>query len=262
MRGGPAIMPGRIRKPQELFMETNIRSKLATAAQALAFVQAHPDTDPGYVAVVARLQAAVAQGDALAIQQRDGTANEEAAHSQRQDSRDEMQVQLRHLARVGRDALAAHPELQGAFLLPHSTVTNETFITAAKSMLATMTAQQDMLVGMGLGSTFVADFTAAVATFDAATAEASANRASHAGARNDLTAVARECVHVVRLLNGLNRVRFRDDPELAGEWASVSRLPKGSKRKKKVAPVPVPVPATAPVQESVTVPVTKDPSLK
>lgn len=226
-------------------MQARIRTRLATAAEVLAFAQAHPDTDPSHVAVVTRLQAAVARADVLALQQRDGAADEHAARVQRQGARDQLQAQLRHLARVGREALSEHPELQGAFVLPPPAAPLKVFITAARSMLSAATAQKELLVGDGLGTTFVDDLTQAIATFDASTSNASASKLDHIGARAELAAVARECVRMIRVLDGLNRQRFAADPELLAEWMSAQNIVRTGRR-----PVgsDVPVPVTPPVQ--------------
>ena len=241
-------------------MQAEIRRRLATAAQVLEFVQAHPDTDPGYVALVARLQERVARGGTYAIQQRDGSADETAASSQRREIRRLMMARLRHLARVASEALADHPDLQGAFALPNPSAAHMAFITAAKSMLATATAQQALLVGLGLGATFVDDFTKAVATFDAATQGTHVGRRDHVGARAELAAVAEDCIHLTRVLDGLNQTRFRADPELLAEWQSVSNVVTPSRRKKAPAPTPAPAqaqgPAPTPAAAAVAPPVT------
>jgi len=229
-------------------MQADIRRKLATAAEVLAFAQAHPDPDPSHVAVVTRLQAAVARADVLAIQQRDGTADQRAATAQRQDVRARMQAQLRHLARVGREALTDRPELQGAFSLPDPSGTFKAFITAARSMLTTATAQQELLVGLGLGSSFVDDLGKAITTFDASTSDAAASKLDHVGARADLSSKADECIHLIQVLDGLNRTRFRDDPELLAEWESARNVvgPFRVRKKKGDVPAATPVAAEAP----------------
>jgi hypothetical protein len=228
-------------------MQGRIRTKLATAAEVLAFAQAHPDTDPSHVAVVTRLQAAVARADVLALQQRDGTADEHAARLQRDDARHQLQAQLRHLARVGLQALSDHPVLQGAFVLPEPAAPLKVFITAARSMLAAATAQKDVLVDAGLGTTFVEDVTQAIATFDATTSNASASKLDHIGARADLDAVTRQCLRLVRVLDGLNRQRFAATPDLLAEWASVQHVTRIGRRTQGNDPVPVPAPVPLPV---------------
>jgi hypothetical protein len=225
----------------EDFMQADIRRKLATAAEVLAFAQAHPDPDPSHVAVVTRLQASVARADALAIQQRDGTADERAATAQRIEGRARMQDQLRHLARVGREALVANPELQGAFTLPSRDGSQKAFLTAARSMLTTAAAQKDLLVGLGLGGSFVDDLGKALAAYDGAASDGLASKLDHIGARADLESKADECMRLVGVLDGLNRVRFRDNQELLAEWESARNVVGPFRpRKKKGEPAAAP----------------------
>ncbi len=228
-----------------------IRRELEAAARALAFVQAHPSTDPSYTAIVTRLQANVSGADSHAIDQRDGTTNQHAATAQRDAIRAEMQVQLRHLARVAEDALADHPELQGAFALPTPGAALKTFTTAARSMLTTATAQEAVLVGLGLGTSFVSDLAQAMATFEATGSGQSSAKLTHVGARVDLEVTASESLHLMKVLDGLHRTRFRDQPDLMAEWLSARHVVAPSRAKQSAEPEPVP---PEPVQAVVAIP--------
>jgi hypothetical protein len=219
-----------------------IRRKLAAAAEVLAFATKYPDTDPSHVAVVTRLQAAVERADVLAQQQHDGSTEELGAQHQRRDVRRQVEAQIRHLAHVGREALADHPELQGAFTLPRHHAAAKTFITAVRSMLTTATAQKDLLIDRGLGTDFVDDLAKAVADFDASTLEASASRLDHVGATAELPQKTEECMRLIGVLDGLNRKRFADNPDLLAEWISAQHVDRrNGPRRRGVNPVPEPV---------------------
>jgi hypothetical protein len=47
---------------------------------------------------------------------------------------------------------------------------------------------------------------------------------AHIGARADLIAVARELVELAGVLDGINRFRFRNDPELLAAWESARNV--------------------------------------
>jgi hypothetical protein len=47
-------------------------------------------------------------------------------------------------------------------------------------------------------------------------------RRAHVGAQAELDAIADEVVQVVRLMDGLNRFRFANDPESLAAWDSAS----------------------------------------
>ena len=91
------------------------------------------------------------------------------------------------------------------------------------------------LVSAGLGTTFLADLTQAVATFTASSATADTGRLDHIGAHADFGAVAREMMELVRPLDGLNTVRFKDQSKLLAEW-DAARNVFGSSRAKAAVP--------------------------
>jgi hypothetical protein len=47
-------------------------------------------------------------------------------------------------------------------------------------------------------------------------------RAAHVGASAELDVVARDVVHIVTVMDGLNRARFAEDAELLAAWESAS----------------------------------------
>ena len=47
----------------------------------------------------------------------------------------------------------------------------------------------------------------------------------HIGARADLNVITAELVDQVKVLDGITRYRFGDDPEVMAEWKAVRRVP-------------------------------------
>jgi hypothetical protein len=228
-------------------MQAVIRRKLMMAADALQFALAHPSTDAGFVAVVAKLQDSVTRGDALAMQQRDGTDAERAAIARRNAlRRDIQQQQLRHLVRVAQTATSDHPELDGLFKYPENGGPLAGFISAAKSLLTAAGSQKDLFVTLGLGETFIDNLTQEVAQFDTVSDSSHTNRQNHVGARADLAKVAGTCIKLVSVIDGLNRARFAADPEMLAAWQSASRVSGGRRSRAAVPPEPAPVPEPVP----------------
>jgi hypothetical protein len=159
--------------------------------------------------------------------------------------------------RVARLAAKDQPAIAGNFVLPDPGGPNKAFITAAKAMLATALEEQATLVGLGLGETFLADLTAAVAAYDGANAVAHTNHLDHVGAGADLHAVANECVKQAGIMDGLNRSRFANNPEMLAAWISASRV-EGPFRFRGAAavaePEPVPVVSPPPIPNPVVPP--------
>ncbi len=98
---------------------------------------------------------------------------------------------LRHLLRVARLAVKENPTVAGNFVLPDHNAPNKAFIWD---------------------------------TFDSAAALAQTTHLGHVGARANLEAVADECVQFAGILDGLNRARFDDNPEMLAAWIRASKV--------------------------------------
>ena len=206
-------------------MTSVVHRILAMAVRVLDFIRANPSTEASYVTVVSRLEERLKRADTLAVQEHDGLLQERNATARRLDLRRTMhQDQLRHLAKVAEMATKERPDLAGKFALPLTTAPHKTFFTAASAMLARAVQEKDLLVGLGLGDTFLDDLARNVAEFDEVTTQAHEGRRSHVGARADLDAVTEEIRDLVVVLDGLNRARYRDDAELLAAWESARNV--------------------------------------
>jgi hypothetical protein len=83
---------------------------------------------------------------------------------------------------------------------------------------------KELLVKHGMPETVLDDLDRAIKEFDAATQLGVAGRAAHISATADLEAVSKEIVARVRVLDGFNRIRFRDDPARLAAWVSASSV--------------------------------------
>lgn len=221
---------------------------LAMVVRVLDFSQIHPSTDPGFIAVLARLQDRATRADALAIQHRDGKAAESAAIARRNGVRyGVLEPMLRHLSQVASLAAKDNPDIAAEFFRPALDGPNNTFITAAKSMYAAATQRKDVFTALALGGTFLDDLQAALAEFDADTVAAHAAHSNKVGATAELQLIGREGQSLVDVLDGFNRARFRSDPELLAAWES-ARLVTGPLKK-----TPADVPVVDPPQPSPSV---------
>ncbi|HEY4320709.1 MAG TPA: hypothetical protein VGM77_05955 [Gemmatimonadales bacterium] len=216
---------------------SSTRRKLAMAQRALDFAHANPSTDSGYVAVVARLEIAVARGDVLAEQETGGRVGEHSAVKQRRMLRASMQVDLKHLVKVGESAARTHRELAGKFLLPRAGAPHKAFITAANVLLSLAQANKDVLIALGLGDQFLDDLSAAITSFDGATDEAHSGRWDHVGAKSELATIVAECSDCVGLLDGLVMRLFPAGSDAVGAWQSARNVA-GPFRHAKEVPAP------------------------
>lgn len=115
--------------------------------------------------------------------------------------------------------------------------------------VAAAAPHKDVFVTLGLGDSFLEDLGQSVTDFDQATDDSHTGRRDHVGARAELDVVAEDCVKLTRLLDGLYRIRFRNDAESLAAWQSSKNVagPFRGKPQDPAAPVPLPIPLPGPV---------------
>lgn len=226
-------------------MRSDRRRTFSMAARALGFAVANPSSDASYTSLVAQLKDRLDQAGDIAVQQNDGTSNERGAITQRMKLRRTLEgVMLPHLIRVAEMAAESHPELVNAFIRPRYGAPARTLIAAARSLEAAAVANKDLLLSFGLGDTFLDTLAAVLGQYDALTDAAHAGRRAHVSARAELDVLGIECARLVRILDGIFRARFADDPQSLATWESSRNLP-GPFARHVEAPVPAPTPASA-----------------
>ena len=218
-------------------MNAKSRRRLEMGQRALEFSRAHPDASPGYTSAVARLEERLAHADEVAVQQREGLLQVRAATARKRELRQTMrQAHLSHLAQSARVASREAPDLARKFVLKPATASYLAFRTAARGMAAEAASQKEVLVTHGLVETVLENLTQALDQFDAAVESGREGRASHVDASAEVKAVADEIFQVVRVMDGLNRYRFMNDPESLAAWESASNVVASPRPAPKPAP--------------------------
>jgi hypothetical protein len=77
----------------------------------------------------------------------------------------------------------------------------------------------------GLADDIMASITALLAEFEQALEAGDAGRRAHTGARVDLEEVAAEIMLVIKDLDAMQRLRYRNEPEQLGSWQSARNVP-------------------------------------
>lgn len=225
-------------------MQRVVGSKLEMAVRVRDFVRAHPFSDPTHAALGTRLEEAVTKAQALAVREQTGRLDASAAIRHRRTLRRDLQRELvRYVARVGEVAAHEHPELVGRFKAPGGSVRNATFLARAWDLLELAKANQELLGSHGLAGGQLDDLAGALTRFEAATEQANSGRRAHVGARADLLSVTGEVMELVRLLEVLNRMRFRADPDALAAWESARNVVAPGRRPEEPTPAPTPAPA-------------------
>lgn len=206
-------------------MERAIRVKVEAGERMRTFCLAHPDEDPGFRLVQTGFEERLQRIGALALQEAHERRNATTAFRRKRALRLQLQSELlTHLARVSEVAARERPELADRFRLPTSPQAFRPFLTAATAIIEEADSLAELLVKHGMSETMFRELRATMAQLEAATETARRTRLVHVRARSELAAVAGEMMDLVKVLDGLNRYRFRGQPELLSEWERASHV--------------------------------------
>ena len=206
-------------------MNTEIRRKLEMAARVREFTRARTATEPGYAPVLTKFEDLLTRAEAIAARQHQGQVDAQGTRARRQELRRQLHFQMLHyLVAVGSVANKDQAELAARFKLPNSNVSNTAFLTSVKALLAAAETQRDALVKEGMAQALLDDITRLVAEFEATSEAQRTARRDHIGARADLDVITTELVEQVKVLDGITRYRFGNDPEVMAEWKAAKQL--------------------------------------
>lgn len=202
-------------------MKGVVRSRLEMAGRVRAFLRAHPFSDPTAAALVARFEERVSRAEALAVQQSAGDSASRAATARRQALRRTLRGSLlRHLSQVGRLAAVTAPDLAGAFRVPRRLDSRQALLAVARGMAEAAVRHREALAEHGLTEALLGELLEAVEQFETAANVGAQARRDRIGAVAEVLAVTTHLRALVRVLDGLNRHRFRENGELLAAWAS------------------------------------------
>jgi hypothetical protein len=191
----------------------------------LAFSLAHPDPSPGYATTLASLQERLARAEQLITLQRDQIGQVRRTTVQKRDLRRIMRrTQLMHLSRVAQGAARENPELAQKFALRPEQIPYLEFQATARAMLAEAQNQKELLVRHGLVETVLEALVRSVNQFDQALGLATEARRGQVGASAELDLIGDEIIHLVRVMDSVNRHHFAEQVEVLAEWESASNV--------------------------------------
>jgi hypothetical protein len=203
---------------------------------------AHPDTDPGHLVSVGRLEAIQVEFEQCDAVFRSGRIDvHTGAVEKRRIRRELLAGPIVHLTEVGTLSRRDHPELVGKFRYKPSGDSYVAFRTAARSMQAEAETHKEVLSKYGLSEAVLEVLGQLLDQFDVAVKQGTDGRAAHTGAKKRLDALALEAGQIVRLMDARNRIRFKNDQQVLGAWISASAM-FGSGAVTGPADAPAPVP--------------------
>ena len=131
---------------------------------------------------------------------------------------------MKHLAKVAQGAARENPELAQKFVLRPEQTPYLEFQAMARAMLAEAQGNKELLVKYGLAETLLDGMVRNVKQFDQTIEQGTEARRAHVGASAELDAIGEQIIHLVNVMDGFNRDRFAEVPEILAEWASASNV--------------------------------------
>jgi hypothetical protein len=185
----------------------------------------HPDADPAHAVLVGRLKGVVEQMEQEEGLQRSALMDRHTSALDKRRLRREMLAgPIAHVVGVADLARKDEPSLATQVQYRPSGNTFGGHLAAARGLLAEAEAHQELLTKYGLSSEVLEVFRELLGESEAAVRLGDEGRASHKGATPHLRALAKEVRQIVRTLDGRNRIRFKNDTKLLGEWISASTV--------------------------------------
>jgi hypothetical protein len=108
--------------------------------------------------------------------------------------------------------------------LPNGNVTNTTFLTTVKGLLASAEIEKELLVQEGMTPTSLDDLGRMVSEFETALEGIRTGRRDRIGAHADLEVITTELLGEIKVLDGITRYRFGKNPEVMAEWKAIRQV--------------------------------------
>ena len=190
-----------------------------------AFWQSHRITNPDLGPLLTQLTGLLSRGLELAADQRANLGERSAASARKRDlERTIRSTHVPHLSQAGALASIDEPEIGTVtFRLAPDNGSFAAFRNAIGTMVDSADRHRDALVRRGMGPTVLSDLGSAIKEFDLAIERGNKARAAHVEATAQLKAVSATIVKVLKLMDGIARIEFKNDPGLLATWKSVSR---------------------------------------
>ncbi len=185
----------------------------------------HPDTDPAHGVLVGKLKGVVEQMEQEEALQRSALMDRHTSALDKRRLRREMLAgPIAHVVGVADLARKDEPSLATQVQYRPSGNTFGGHLAAARGLLAEAEAHQELLAKYGLSADVLEAYRELLSQSEAAVRLGDEGRAAHKGATPHLRELAKEVRQIVRTLDGRNRIRFKNDPKLLGEWISASTV--------------------------------------
>jgi hypothetical protein len=189
--------------------------------RVLAWIGAHPDDEPGFLVLAARLQTLVSRMTQVIDDQRGGRKDTRAARVRKEELRRAILAgPVTHLARIGALIGGEQHALRTAFIFKPSANTLVAFQRTARAMYAEAQANLEVLVQHGLSASVLVQFGKWLDEFDAAMVLGAEGRTVHTAATRELEALTRDAAATVGAMDARVRLRMQGERQALEQWVS------------------------------------------
>jgi hypothetical protein len=185
----------------------------------------NPSGDAGYLVLAGKLKGVVEQMEQEEGLQRSALMDRHTSSLDKRRLRRELLAgPIAHVVGVAALARKDEPSLATQVQYRPSGNTFGGHLAAARGLLAEAEANQELLVKYGLSLEVLEAYRELLAQSEAAVKLGDEARTTHMGATPHLRDLATEVRRIVRSMDGRNRIRFKNDAKLLGEWISASTV--------------------------------------
>jgi hypothetical protein len=192
--------------------------------RALIFLRANPLDTPAFTANVVRLESDAARLQELAAMERDGHIEAGAAVIGKKEGKANILDGLNILARLAVIATREVPAMPVRLTIPKPNSGAQKLIGGARTVVTQARAQQELLTKYGMTTGFLDELSTTIDQYEKAVSAKSTGVNTHIGASAEMEEVASEITRLVKVLDAVQRPRFRLDPQKRAAWKAARSI--------------------------------------
>ncbi|MBK8005208.1 MAG: hypothetical protein IPK12_15090 [Gemmatimonadetes bacterium] len=193
----------------------------------LDFFAAHPEMSPGLTAALAKLRTLGETLRGLTTTTQAGTARSQKGAERFLDQQQQLKfIFLQPLASLARSAYRGFPKRIAEFRIGKLTDdSREGFLTRCDAIQLALVANLADFLALGMDPAVPDQFAVALAELRALPAEVNGGRLARKQARGDIDRTADQLMAVIHQLDGLVRLKYRDDVATLAAWQVARHIP-------------------------------------
>jgi hypothetical protein len=172
----------------------------------------------------------ISDADAESEKQFTGSTSSKQSFTTKDTARENLREILSDIARTARAMAYDFVGINDKFKLPRNRNDQQLLITA-RSFLSEAATYEENFVAYEMPKTFLADLQTKIGEFEQLLSEANSAVGSKVSATANMGKIVRRGMVIRRILDGIVKNRYRDNPGKLAAWATASHIQKASKKK-------------------------------